>query len=133
MRNLKLLTKLALGSALCGLTFIPLAAFAENFNPIEILSDSAVSAQNRLPDFSYAGYNHGIGDIPTLKGRTIDVTKYGVIADDEKDDSLALLEALDAAHKVRGPVIVKFPKGKVIISEVLKITRGDIAHIFEKI
>lgn len=94
--------------------------------PIKILNDAQVMGGNYLPDFSFAGYNHGVGEIPVFDGRVIDVTKFGVIADDNIDDSVALLKALDAAHKVAGPVVVQFPKGRVILSEVLKIQRSDI-------
>lgn len=105
---------------------VPIVAIAGADDTVKLLSDENVMAVNPLPDFSYAGYNHGVGEIPTLKGRTIDVTKYGVVADDDKDDSVALLDALGAAHKVRGPVVVKLPAGKIIVSEILKITRSDI-------
>ncbi|GGX61863.1 hypothetical protein GCM10011309_09760 [Litorimonas cladophorae] len=82
--------------------------------------------ENYLPDFSFAGYNHGVGEIPVFDGQVIDVTKFGVIADDVIDDSAGLLKALDAAHKVAGPVVVQLPKGRVILSEVLKIQRSNI-------
>ena len=112
-------------TALCALS-IPLSTAAHDIDPIKILSDADVKAKNYLPDFSYAGYNHGVGDIPTLKGKVIDVTKFGVIADDNIDDSAAILKALEAAHNSRAAVVVKFPKGKIIISEILKIRRSDI-------
>lgn len=96
-------------------------------NPdIKILTDQEVMSEHYLPDYSYAGYNNGVGDVPVLEGREIDVTKYGVIADDGLDDSEALLKALEAAHKVRGSVIVKFPEGKIIVSEILRIDRSNI-------
>jgi len=102
------------------------AVAAEDDGSIKILESKEIMAKYRLPDFSYAGYNHGIGDIPVMRGKVIDVTKLGVVADDDKDDSQALLKAFEAAHKVRGNVVVKFPKGRVIVSEILKVTRGDI-------
>lgn len=112
-------------TTLCAV-IIPLPACANNDGPVEILNDSAVMAKTFLPDFSYAGYNNGVGDIPVATGKVIDVTDYGVIADDAGDDSKAILEALDAAHKTRGPVIVKLPAGKIIISDLLKIERSNI-------
>jgi len=57
-RGLTLLTTASL------LTIFPLAAAADNDGPVKILNDEAVSAQHYLPDFSYAGYNNGVGDIP---------------------------------------------------------------------
>ena len=101
---------------------VPQIALANNDGAVQILTET----EHRLPDFSYAGYNHGVGDVPILKGKTIDVTKHGVIADDGIDDSAGLLKALEAAHETRGPVIVKLPAGKIIATEILKITRGDI-------
>jgi len=80
----------------------------------------------RLPDFSYAGYNHGVGDIPVLDKTKINVTDFGAVADDGVDDSKAILQALDKAHAMQGPVVVMFPQGQLIISEILRITRGDI-------
>lgn len=105
---------------------LPAAATANEHEPLKILSDTDVMAANYLPDFSYAGYNHGIGDIPVPNAKIIDVTQYGVIADDEIDDSSGMLKALEAAHKSRKSVVVQLPKGKIIVSEILKIQRGDI-------
>ncbi len=99
---------------------------ASDGKDIDILTNETVMLQHRLPDYSFAGYNHGVGDIPVSKGKVIDVTDYGVTADDEIDDSKALLQALEAANKVSGPVVVKLPKGQIIISEIIKISRGDI-------
>ena len=120
-------TKELLGSilALCALSISTVAA-ADDHNTIKILQNPDVQAKHYLPDFSYAGYNHGIGQIPVLMGETIDVTEYGVISDDGIDDSTAMLNAFEAAHKVNGPVIISLPKGRIIISEILKIKRGDI-------
>ena len=101
-------------------------ASANNDGPVELLTDANVAAKYPLPDFSYAGYNHGIGEIPAAKGKLIDVTKYGVTADDDIDDSKAMLKALEAAHDTSGPVVVQLPKGKVIVTEILKIQRSDI-------
>ena len=105
---------------------LPFSTSAQDQEPIKILSDAKVMAEHYLPDFSYAGYNHGVGDIPTMKGKLIDVTQYGVIADDDIDDSAGVLDALVAAHNARGPVIVQLPQGRIIVSEILKIQRGDI-------
>lgn len=104
----------------------PAATASDKDNPLRIINDNQVSVEHRLPDFSYAGYNNGMGDIPMAKGRAIDVTKYGVNADDEVDDTLAMIKAFEAAHKVKGPVTVKLPRGKIIISDILKISRSNI-------
>jgi hypothetical protein len=105
---------------------IGFSSLATDKPDIKILSNQDVMSEHYLPDYSYAGYNNGVGEIPLLEGRVIDVTKYGVIADDDIDDSKALQKALEAAHKARGPVIVKFPQGKILISEILRINRSNI-------
>lgn len=110
-----------------GSSVISLPADAsDNIEPVAIIHNDEIRKQHRLPDFSYAGYNHGIGDIPVMSGKIIDVTQYGAIPDDAIDDSEAVLKALSVAHTTTGPVIVKFPKGKIILSEILKIQRSNI-------
>lgn len=78
-----------------------------------------------LPDFSYAGYEFGLGNIPSARGKVIEATEFGVIADDGVDDSVALLAALEAAHAISGPVTLKLPSGRLMVSEILPITRSD--------
>ncbi len=81
---------------------------------------------NPLPDFSHAGYGDGLKPIPGGQGRVIQATDYGVVADDGRDDSHALLKALAAARAVDGPVVLQLPPGRVIVSEVLRIDRSNI-------
>ena len=114
------------GVSICALLAISCVSAAHDAEPLKILNDAEVMEENYLPDFSYAGYNHGVGDVPVLDGNVIDVTNYGVIVDDDIDDSAGMLKALGAAHKTRGPVVVKLPAGQIIVSEILKIERGDI-------
>ncbi len=113
-------------SGLVGAACSPSVSHANKDGKIQILTNPDVMTAERLPDFSYAGYNHGVGEIPMAKGKVIDVTEFGVTADDEIDDSKAMLKALDAAHKTKGAVIVQLPKGRVIISDILRIQRSDI-------
>jgi hypothetical protein len=49
-----------------------------------------------------------------------------MVANDQRDDSAAVLAAVQAANAVRGLVIVRFPPGRFIITEILFIERGDI-------
>ncbi len=86
----------------------------------------ADSNEVRLPDFSFAGYKNGLSEIPVVRKKLINVTRFGAIADDELDDSKAILEALDKAHSTKGFVAVVFPKGKFIVSEILRIKRSNI-------
>ncbi len=91
-----------------------------------ILYDAAVAKANPLPDFSYAGYGFGTSALPTARGAAIDVTAYGAVADDALDDSAAILSALKAAHEIEGPVTLRFPSGRFIISDVLLIERSHM-------
>jgi len=123
--HIKLLQTLTL-FGLIGAACAPSISYANKDDSLQILTNPSAINDTPLPDFSYAGYNHGVGDIPLATGKIINVTDYGVTANDEIDDSKALLEALNAAHETRGPVIVQFPKGRVIVSDILKIQRSDI-------
>ncbi|MEL7042279.1 MAG: hypothetical protein AAGL90_12195 [Pseudomonadota bacterium] len=78
-----------------------------------------------LPDFSYAGYKFGLGEIPSARGEIIHATDFGVISDDGLDDSSAMLDAIDAAHAVSGPVTLQLPSGRIVVSEILPMTRSD--------
>jgi hypothetical protein len=80
-----------------------------------------------LPDYSYAGYHNGEKKIVANVDTTnIDVVNYGAFPNDHKDDTKAILKALDFAHTVKGHVTVTFPKGRFIIKDILKINRSDI-------
>ena len=83
-------------------------------------------AAKELPDFSYAGYQFGLGTIPNEVGAIIKARDYGVIADDGLDDSAGMLQALQAAHDLETPVTLELPKGRIVISEILPITRSNI-------
>jgi len=88
----------------------------------KILTDSKT---NYLPDFSYAGYHFGEDKIPELNGKIINAEEYGVKANDNLDDSKALLKALKTASAVEGNVILQLPAGRIILSEVLYIERSN--------
>ena len=88
----------------------------------KVLSDQSVY----LPDFSYAGYHNGELTIPNPTGEVLQATDYGVVSDDELDDSKALLELLKKAHETDGPVVIQMPAGRVILSEILYIERSNL-------
>lgn len=90
-----------------------------------ILADESIAEEHFLPDFSYAGYRNGLADIPPAKGTIVNVVDFGAIADDGKDDSQAVLDALSHAHSISEPVVVRFGPGRYRITEVLKIGRRD--------
>ncbi len=91
-----------------------------------ILSDETTIRETFLPDFSYAGYRNGIDQLPTASGKVINVDDFGAKANDEADDTKAVISAIDAANDTSGPVIVRFGAGRYRITEVLKIERSNI-------
>lgn len=91
----------------------------------QIISSKSVSLQNFLPDFSYAGYHFGNIKIPEISEKIILATDYGVIANDNLDDSKALLKAFKAANEVKGNVVLQLPAGKLILSDILYIERSN--------
>lgn len=104
------------------LAFTASAAFAQS---APALPDILASDDVVLPDFSYAGYGYGLVPLPTATGTIVDPAEFGAIPDDGIDDSKAILDAMKAASETDGPVIVRFAPGKFILSEIIKIERGD--------
>ena len=91
----------------------------------KIISDKTIRKENYLPDFSYAGYHFGESKIPNLNGKIVKATDYGVVANDELDDSKALLKAIKEASQFSGNVILELPTGKLILSDILYIERSN--------
>lgn len=91
----------------------------------QIISQKEVSSQNFLPDFSYAGYHFGNIKIPIINEKVILASDFGVIANDNLDDSKALLKAFKAANEVQGNVVLQLPVGKLILSDILYIERSN--------
>lgn len=91
----------------------------------QIISQKEVYSQNFLPDFSYAGYHFGNTTIPVINEKIILATDYGVIPDDNLDDSKALLKAFKVANEVQGNVVLQLPPGRIILSEILYIERSN--------
>ncbi|WP_255373774.1 DUF4955 domain-containing protein [[Flexibacter] sp. ATCC 35103] len=88
----------------------------------KILPDSKA---NYLPDFSYAGYHFGESNLPEAQGTIINATDYGVKANDDLDDSKALLKAVKAANAIEGNVILQLPAGRIILSDIIYIERSN--------
>jgi hypothetical protein len=80
---------------------------------------------NYLPDFSFAGYHFGERQIPESSGKIINAIDFGVKANDQLDDSKALLKALKAATAINGNVILQLPAGRIILSDILYIERSN--------
>ena len=92
----------------------------------KILSDKQIANENYLPDFSYAGYHFSEMDMPTESTNTVlNIQDFGAIPNDEIDDSKAVLEAMKVANKTTGNVVLQFPAGRFIISEILYISRSN--------
>lgn len=92
----------------------------------KILLQRTKEDQNFLPDFSYAGYRNGSESLPSSSGKVFWVDKFGAVANDDADDTKAIIAAIAAANDTIGPVIVRFGAGRYRITEVLKIERSDI-------
>jgi hypothetical protein len=99
--------------------------------PLNVISQEIPKILNQktaihyLPDFSYAGYNFGEKSLPDFQGKIINATDFGVKANDELDDSKALLKAIKAANAVEGNVILQLPAGRIILSDILYIERSN--------
>ncbi|MCS3642199.1 Ig-like domain-containing protein [Salinibacter ruber] len=120
-------------------TFAQGGGEAEGWSP-EILKQktTGIASQGQqtdyrpyLPDFSYAGYKWGEEPLPEYspadsRVTEIKVTEFGAVPGDGRDDTEALREALAAAHDVEGPVLVRFPAGRLILKEILFVERSNI-------
>lgn len=114
---------LACGLSLCGsLLFAPNVQAGQLPN---ILTDPDTQDKHPLPDFSYAGYEYGVGEIP-VRGEVIHVADFGAVAGDKIDDSAAIKAALEEANSRSGPVRVQFGEGRYILTEIVWLERSDI-------
>ncbi|MFT4800508.1 MAG: hypothetical protein ACI93N_000266 [Flavobacteriaceae bacterium] len=91
-----------------------------------ILSNKLIKSENYLPDFSYAGYHFSEVDIPFESTDTaLSVEDFGAIPNDGLDDSKAILEAMTVVNGTKGNVVLQFPAGRFILSEILYISRSN--------
>ncbi len=91
--------------------FVAAQKQAEIFNQFKKAPASSV-----LPDFSYAGYQHGEKGIPQSSFKVFDVTYFGAVADDTISDKAAIEAAVKAAT-INGSGIIFFPKGRFLVNE----------------
>lgn len=118
-----------LGLAGCAATMLPASSPGASQNEQampSILTDAAIRQSHFLPDFSFAGYANGNRPLPETRGKVISVDDFGAAADDEIDDSVAVLAAIARANETPGPVILRLGPGRYRVSEVLRIARSDI-------
>lgn len=115
----------------CGLLCGTFAAFLFSSNSSfsqelpQIISNKKIASQNYLPDYSYAGYHFGEMPLPQKTEQIINATDYGLIANDDLDDSKALLKAIKMANSLKGDVVLQLPAGRLILSEVLYLERSN--------
>ena len=103
--------------------FFSISSFSQNLP--QIITDRKIASQNYLPDYSYAGYHFGEVQLPKKTEQVVNATDYGVIANDDLDDSKALLKAIKTASLLKGDVILQLPAGRLILSDVLYIERSN--------
>lgn len=106
------------------------------------------SADNVLPDFSFAGYKHGETappDVYTLGYKIYNIMDYGAIPDDGQSDRAAFIRLLEAMGATRGKdadairyqmnsakAIIYFPEGEFILqgegenNMPLRLTMNDL-------
>ncbi len=78
-----------------------------------------------LPDYSYAGYQFGEKSIPEL-APTASILDYGALPNDDKDDTEAIRKALKDLSAKKENVVLRFPKGRYIVGEIILIERGNL-------
>ncbi len=79
------------------------------------------TAESRLPDFSFAGYERGEKEIPRYEVSG-NVKDFGAKGDGETDDTAAFQKALDEAPE--GAVLV--PEGRYVIGKQVVIKRAGV-------
>lgn len=70
-----------------------------------------------LPNGSYAGYQYGEREIPTIAGPVHNVRDYGAAGDGSTDDGPAIRAALDAVGPEGG--VVFFPRGHYLVNGLI--------------
>ena len=78
--------------------------------------------EDRLPDFSYAGYHAGEAKIPTPAVKWDLKRDFHAAGDGRTDDSQALLNAIQS---IRNGVLF-IPKGTYVISKRIDISKGNL-------
>ncbi len=81
-------------------------------------SEPLLLAEDRLPDFSWAGYRGG--EEPGWPEPTASVLDFGAVPDDGLSDASAFQEAMQAG----GVILV--PEGSYLIDQVVRVERSDV-------
>ncbi len=81
------------------------------------------SAEGRLPDFSYAGFEYGEKPLPDLADAPRrNVRDFGARGDGQTDDTAAFHAALKEVESG----IIEVPAGRYVITDFLDITRSNV-------
>lgn len=107
-----------------GLLAVQVTGISAQSIPLALQSDST-SPSFYLPDFSFAGYHCGEQAIPDDLGQVLYAKDYGVIPNDGIDDSDSLINVLSLIKTIEGKVTLQLPPGRIILSDILYIERGD--------
>ena len=102
----------------CSVADVPAVVAAESWTP------AILDSKEFLPDYSYAGYYWGEQNLPALTP-TLEVTAFGAVPDDGKDDTAAIRAAIRAAQKTPGIAVLHFPAGRFVVSDVIYVQRSD--------
>lgn len=103
---------------------VPVSAPAPVTAPL--VAPSWPAAAKGLPDFSYAGYQHGEKAIPDIQGPVFKVEDFGAVADDEQPDGPAIQKAIDACAEAKGGVVL-FGKGRYLINTDRQATQAPVS------
>jgi hypothetical protein len=109
--------------AFVSILFFSISSFSQELP--KIITDKKIATLNYLPDYSYAGYHFGEVQLPIKTEQIINATDYGVIANDDLDDSKSLLKAIKMASSLKGDVVLQMPAGRLILSDILYIERSN--------
>jgi hypothetical protein len=110
----------------------PPGEFPDADLPPPCSEDPDVPRPSGLPDFSKAGYRGGqplpgAGEILA----TVDVADFGVIPDDDVDDSAALQAAIDHVGSIAGRdfehfVLLQLPAGRIDLSQEIHVDQSFV-------
>lgn len=127
MKERNLLAKLAISVAAIALSGNASALERDTVDSQKgsLMSYKTLMNEAFIPDFSYAGYQNSLNDLPKAKGVVINVADFGALPNDEIDDSAAIQRAIDEAHNRSEPVIVRFESGTYRITRILRIKRSN--------
>ncbi len=98
---------------------VTLAQATESPSWVDFTRGQILGTSTVLRDFSYAGYHFSEKELPdTSSWLQIDVTNYGATPNDSVYDDSGIHAAIDAAEAANEPVVINFPAGKYLVSDM---------------